>query len=299
MQDLYLALAIMGVISFTCCVLTLRFTRNLSAWRCDLLALLTVGALATHIFWMRDAVWWTELLPYSSLVVLSNWVAPVAGILSALAWRRLEETAGRLRRVAAFGLLTLVAGYVTIHPLMGQTAEQLSQTDQWEHGVCLQSTQYTCSPAAAATLLNHYGIETSEKEMARLCLTREGTTWQGLYRGLKLKTSRTPYDVEVFDRKTLADLDRHSTDPLLLCVELKRDAVVSSLYTEEFGWIPGQPHSVVLFGFTKSDLLEVGDPIHGRERWSTKDLQLLWHGLGLRLVRRVPSYPGLQLAAND
>lgn len=298
MQDLYLALVIMGVISFICCVLTLRLTRNLSTARCDALALLTVGLLAAHIFWMRDAVWWTQWFPYSSLVVLSNWVAPGASILSALAWRRLEGTTGRIRRVTAFSLLTLVAGYATVSPLMGHTAEQMSQTGHWEQGVCLQSTNFTCSPAAAATLLNHYGIATSEKEMAGLCLTREGTTWQGLYRGLKLKTEHTPYDVEVFDRKTLSDLERLSAEPLLLCVELKRAAVANPYYTRELGWIPGQPHSVVLFGFKNPQLLDVGDPTHGRERWSTEDMQTLWHGQGLRLVRRDTSPPDLQLAAN-
>lgn len=298
MQDLYLALVIMGVISLTCCGLTLRLTRNLSTATCDALALLTVGLLAVHIFWMRDTVWWTQWFPYSSLVVLSNWVSPGAGILAALTWRRLEGTAGRMRRMTAFSLLLLVAGYATVSPLMGHTAEQMSQTGHWEQGVCLQSTNYTCSPAAAATLLNHYGIETTEREMADLCLTREGTTWQGLYRGLKLKTEHTPYDVEVFDRKTLADLERLSAEPLLLCVELKRSAAASHYYTRELGWIPGQPHSVVLFGYANSQLLDVGDPTHGRERWSKDDMQTLWHGQGLRLVRRDTSSPDFQLAAN-
>ena len=37
--------------------------------------------------------------------------------------------------------------------------------------------------------------QSTEQEMAELCLTRHGTSWQGLYRGLKLKTAGTGWDV--------------------------------------------------------------------------------------------------------
>jgi hypothetical protein len=30
----------------------------------------------------------------------------------------------------------------------------------------------------------------------------------------------------------------------------------------------------------------LGDPSVGREQWSLRDLEVLWHGTGLRLVRR-------------
>ena len=40
--------------------------------------------------------------------------------------------------------------------------------------------------------------------MAELCLTRRGTSWMGLYRGLKLKTEGTPWKVEMVSDRLLA-----------------------------------------------------------------------------------------------
>ena len=78
-------------------------------------------------------------------------------------------------------------------PLLGRTP---ACSERWDElGTCLQTTDYTCSPACAATLLKKYGIAATEQEMAELCLTRRGTSWQGLYRGLKLKTAGTDWDV--------------------------------------------------------------------------------------------------------
>jgi hypothetical protein len=60
-------------------------------------------------------------------------------------------------------------------------------------GICLQSTGYSCAPAAAATLLHRYGVKATEDEMATLCVTRgggirsAGTSDAGILRGLRHK----------------------------------------------------------------------------------------------------------------
>jgi hypothetical protein len=57
-------------------------------------------------------------------------------------------------------------------------------------GACVQSSVYSCAPAAAASLLWHHGIAADEREMAELCLTRPGlggTSECGLMRGLRKK----------------------------------------------------------------------------------------------------------------
>ena len=62
----------------------------------------------------------------------------------------------------------------------------------------MQSRGASCGPCCAVTLLRHCGIEADEREMSDLCLTtKSGTPSLGLYRGLKLKTNDTPWDVEV------------------------------------------------------------------------------------------------------
>jgi len=54
--------------------------------------------------------------------------------------------------------------------------------------VCLQTSSDTCSAAAAVTFLGMYGIKTTEAEVARLALTKQGkgTDRLGLYRALKI-----------------------------------------------------------------------------------------------------------------
>ncbi len=57
-------------------------------------------------------------------------------------------------------------------------------------GVCLQTSEYTCGPAAAVALLHWHGIPSTEREMAELCATRPGfggTSECGLMRGLRRK----------------------------------------------------------------------------------------------------------------
>lgn len=69
-----------------------------------------------------------------------------------------------------------------------------------QEGVCIQSTTYSCAPAAAVTMLHRYGISATEDEMARLCATRGGSTLMsgtsdaGILRGLrhKLRDQGTP-----------------------------------------------------------------------------------------------------------
>src|SRR5262249_50257934 len=148
---------------------------------------------------------------------------------------------------------------------------------------CLQTSRSTCSAASAATLLRAAGIDASEAEMANLCLTRDGTTWAGLYHGLKQKTADTPWDVEIF-RGTLDELKQSSGHPALLSVEL-REKHADSGFAEQ-GWVAGQAHTVVLFRFVHPTVAVVGDPAIGRELWSAKDLEILWHGEGIRLIRR-------------
>ncbi|MHC4606410.1 MAG: cysteine peptidase family C39 domain-containing protein [Planctomycetota bacterium] len=60
-----------------------------------------------------------------------------------------------------------------------------------EAGFCAQTSAYSCGAASAAMFLHLHGIETTEDEMARLCVTRSGylggTTEAGVLRGLRRK----------------------------------------------------------------------------------------------------------------
>jgi hypothetical protein len=121
--------------------------------------------------------------------------------------------------------------------------------------------------------------------MAELCLTRPaGTSMHGLYRGLKMKTAGTGRAVEA----VRGDLDtlRAQRGPVILSVKLQPRSDVDPRYEQLWGWTPGVAHTVVFYGFRPDGKAEIGDPAVGREHWRVQDLQVLWQGDGLRLVRR-------------
>ena len=102
----------------------------------------------------------------------------------------------------------------------------------------------TCSPAACATLLRRYGVEASEGQMARACLTTLlGTSNQGIWRALKMY-SPDGYEVKLESYKSYQDL----AFPVLINAKLKNNHRDSGLYSSEWGWKPGVPHTVVLLG---------------------------------------------------
>ena len=121
-----------------------------------------------------------------------------------------------------------------------------------------------------------------ERDLVPLCLTdRSGTSTLGLYRGVKKVASENHLDVEIVD-SSLDQLLEANDWPVLLAVKLPY-GVEDPRYARDWGWIPGTGHSVVALGRLPGGRVVVGDPSVGIEAWSREDLELLWHGVGLRL----------------
>ncbi len=281
--DLIFSCAVVAALAAGLFVLTLRAARPLTGRTLNLLAILAVCSLG----WYIQNVWYdvrlARWLPYSSLIVLGNWLPLFAAILAAIAWR--GAAASRLRQVILAGAMIVTGGYALAYPMLGSAPECGNRWDKM--GTCLQTTKLTCSPACAATLLARHGIEATEQEMAELCLTRHGTSWQGLYRGLKLKTAGTPWDVEII-RCRPDQLAQLADRPLILSVGLEAGLPADTDFTREFGWVPGVNHSVVLTGFTPNGLAVIADPSleMSREQWDRPMLATLWRGYAIRLVKR-------------
>ncbi len=111
--------------------------------------------------------------------------------------------------------------------------------------------------------------------MAELCLTRRGTTWGGLVRGLALKLNDEPLAVRA-SHLTLEELTALGR-PAILKVGLEsHDERAASL--RRGGWRVGQAHSVVFLGLTSGNRVRIADPSTGLEYWSIDDLLALWHG---------------------
>ena len=282
MADLYFGLAAMALLAIGLFYAGLRIREKGPRFVADVIAGLTVVGTILYVVYLWDNVLLSKFLPFSNLVIVGNWFPLAAGFLSGLVWHRVP---GKIYRK---GLLVLslvgVAAYSLIEPLLGSPPHC---GNKWNGDVCLQTTLITCTPACAVTILNAYGISATEREMAELCLTRNGTTWPGLYRGLRIKTHGTPWKVDPFECDP--DTLRAMIDgPVILSVQLKKNAKVHSIYTERAGFTPGAPHTVVYYGLYNADpdRLIICDPSHGRECWYSEDLGVLWHGRGMRLVER-------------
>ncbi len=223
-------------------------------------------------------------LPLSNAVILGNWLPLGAAMLCGVAAGRRSIPVWR-RTVLCAGLLAGAWWSVLVNFL----PNSLPAGDRWTpDGVCLQSSEASCSPAAAATLLRHHGIEASEAEMMRLCLTRRnGSPSLGLYRGLKLKTQGTPWRVEVV-RGSPDELRRDLATPVLLRMRLEQEPGPAARLLGWTGLVPDTGHAVVLFAATDDGRLLVGDPSSGTERWPAADFLPRWRGEGLRLVARSP-----------
>lgn len=280
MGDLYFGLLVLAALSAALFGAGRTIGRRVSVRSVNRLSVVTIVALMAYIACLWDQTTLVRWLPFSNLIVLGNWFPLEAAFLGGLA--SAQTSMPVWRRGLTVTSLQLAGVFVVLSPLLG-TAPQCGHN--WSEGVCLQTTRQTCSAASAATLLHMHGIPATEQEMAELCLTRRGTNWMGLYRGLKKKTAGTEWDVEVFTGS--ADELRSLGSPAILSVGLSRPEEADALYQAELGWTPGVRHSVVLMGFV-TDLVEIGEPTPdaGRERWTDSELHDLYLGQGLRLVHR-------------
>ena len=223
-------------------------------------------------------------LPVSSAIVLGNWIPLGTGLLAGvmLGYRRVP----RWRR-RSFALILLSMGwYAMLQPLMAKPPA--SHHSWWLADVARQSSAASCGPCCAITLLRHCAIPCDEAEMMALCLTNcKGTSSLGLYRGLKLKTRGTEWEVEVVSGN-IQSLRRTDQWPVLLQV---RCAFPGPGVRSPFHRLleSRKRHTVVMFRFTEDGQADIADPaeiLQERRKWPLDVLKQRWTGEGLRLVKR-------------
>ena len=283
MYDLVGGMAIIAFCALTLFVLTVRAARAHRPVALDLAGSLVVIGLFAYIrlVWQHPRL--ADFLPYSNLIVVANWLPLFIAALAGLVWVRMGKAPQR--RLLVVSSLAVCGVVALVYPLLGRAP---NCRDRWDRlGTCLQTTNHTCSPACAAMLLQKHGIAATEQEMADLCLTRSGTSWQGLYRGLKLKTAGSPWDVQVC-QEPIDQLVRRYGGPMILSVGLAAGSPAKDELTREFGWVPGVNHSVVLESVRPGGSAVIADPSQEltREHWDCRTLDTLWRGTAIRLVRR-------------
>lgn len=233
-----------------------------------------------YLYWLMDSPLLVALIPHSSAIILSNWLPLMGAFFAGICFRTVAISAVR-RAFLTTALLSLCT-YSLMSPLLGDSP-RCADVD-FERILEFQTTEQTCSPACAAGLLRLHGIHATERELSGLCLTRHGTHWLGLYRGLKLKTEGTPWDV-VVEKISGDELRDGNHAPGIL--SLTFGDVVSQARIEE-GFQSSVGHSVISLGKTASGNLQVFDPSpdYGFECWNNETLQDVESAILVRLVSR-------------
>jgi len=273
--------------SGVCLLLALRLRGRSWAGACLSLLLGALWLIGFMIERKPSWAWAVMRLPGSGWVFVTNLSLEVAVVLMAVLWRSAKDRNAQQRAAVLSPILVgaALAGYAWFFKPLPPTLTGVATKD----GICFQSTEYSCSAAAAVTLLARHGIQVTEAQMAALCLTRAdlGTSSLGLYRGLSLAAASAALRPRLSYIGPPANL-RHATYPCIISVGLKsdcspviRDRMIS------FGWQPGVSHSVVLLSAELDGTwVLVSDPSNGRERWPVGDLDYLWDGYALVLTNR-------------
>jgi hypothetical protein len=281
MQDIWVAVGVMIFVAVGAGVVSARFLSTDKGQRVMLLLALSLVATFFFLLYFVGQLFWARVVPLSAAIIYSNLAAVFAGLGAGWAWRM--PGTPWWRRISLTLILSGAALVAILWPLLSMALRPPPEgQDQWSGPVAMQTSWATCSPAAAATLLSAEGLPVSERDMIPLCLTdHDGTPTLGLYRGLKLVASRNNRQVEITDR-SLARLLQEDDWPVLAAVRLPF-GVDDPRFAEEWGWIPGMGHSVVVLSRTPGGEFVVADPAIGLEVWSESKLKTLWQGNGLRI----------------
>ncbi len=220
---------------------------------------LLFAAYYLHLF--DDAVWFYEVRALPGTELAAGPAGFLAGVLHARVRRH-----DRLRRVAGTTLLPVGLLFLLATPYLKMIFRPLaaaSLRDRWSEGVCIQSTGHTCGPAAAATLLRRFGIETTERDLAEAAYTSSsGTEVWYLARALR----RRGLDVRFIQT---------SSQPETL--------PAPALAGTRLGGPAGIGHFIAVLDAIE-DRCVVGDPLVGRKETTLDALRQRYHVTGFFLV---------------
>jgi hypothetical protein len=145
------------------------------------------------------------------------------------------------------------------------------QTRIDKDGICEQSTDYNCGPAAAVTALRRLGLPAEEGETAILAHTSTaiGTPPDVLCRALKKRYARDGLSCEYRQFKSVSELNNGGITLAVIRFALLLD------------------HYVAVLEVTDKEVI-VGDPSRGLMRYSYREFEEKWRFIGVVLKRETP-----------
>jgi hypothetical protein len=261
--------------------LSLGNRRGFQKWSA---VLLVIAASSTIL--LSGRLEWTRLIPGSSAVVWSRssviLLALAAGALYCRTeiprWHRLFCCTGLV--LTTFFYAAWPLGRIWVAPI------QAGHATKWKDQTYLQSTDFTCAPSAAVTLLQLHGIPSTEREMVQLCLTStHGTEGLGLYRGLTKACVRRGWRAIALTGDATEIIQRRPW-PAVVLVRFPGQENTPTFFSGS-----GEGHAVVVFGESAAGNFEIGDPAFGRDSWTREELLTRWSEGAIRLVNHTAGCP--------
>lgn len=284
--ELLFPITIMLLLSIGVGITTAALRSRLSQRALQGLTIVLTTSFVVFITTIRGRAELLRIIPLADAIIYSDWTLIFAFAFIGCGWGQIPGSA--LRKSIFLVPLAVLSLWLTYGSLLRSAPEC---HENWQNGVCIQTSEASCSAACAATVLVHHQIPATEAEMVRDCLTcipqgREpgGTTFHGLYRGLCRKAVKAGLRVETHTGNVDRLLEEGS-GPWIISVGLTARTASDPIYSEQYGWSPGLRHSVVLFRQVGTDRVEIGDPSVGREQWTLDDLNVLWLGDAIRICR--------------
>ncbi len=195
--------------------------------------------LLAWIFTLNDSALLLKIAPNKYAVVLYD-LFPlfVTGILSLL-------SAAQPRNALRYGVYGVLWFCMNFYFFGAAIFIPIHCGNEWSGVCCLQTNDRTCAPAAAATLLTLNGLDATEDEMKRACLTSlNGTSFWGVYHGLRERADAAGKSVVVDDLACDEFIARN--EPAIVWVMLTGDVDArDKRYARDWGWTVNVSHAVV------------------------------------------------------
>jgi len=187
------------------------------------------------------------------------------GLLAGWLQNQRDQSPRAKKMVSAFFIPGLMLLCVTV-PYLKQIFLQpdwRAFSDRWDEGICLQSSESSCGPASAATLLRLFGRTATEKEIAQ----ESFTTRRGTENWYLLRTIR-----------------RHGLEASYLIVrpgvENLHHPAIAGVKLNDLGRVG---HFIAILDENDGKVV-IGDPLNGRETLSREELARRYTFTGFYMV---------------
>jgi len=210
--------------------------------------------------------------PISWMMMGRNKFAVIGFIATMVLTTPLSRLPGKRARAYVAVLMAVVVSLLSVWPFLApafnRTYLSRLQTRMDADGICRQSNDYNCGPAAAVTALRKLGLPAEEGEIAILAYTSTatGTPPDILARALRERYAK---DGLLSEYRVFKSVDELKEAGLTLAV------IKHSLLLD---------HYVTVLEFT-DDHVVVGDPMKGKLALAREEFEKNWRFVGVTLRR--------------